>query len=165
MVLLSSVYILSMMYLYKPYINVTYIKLLCCVMYQLYTNVPYMCIILYVVYYLGMLFLGGGRASLRRSDPVSTACLLISILPRYPNRTIDNQFHLQPLRHMYTLAVEKRALSTVDIDSDNSVSLIIEVYMKSGEVLYKVTPCLLPEMNDVKRVVIPACIPSYSLSH
>ena len=110
-----------------------------------------------------MLFLGGGRASLRRSDPVSTACLLISILPRYPNRTIDNQFHLQPLRHMYTLAVEKRALSTVDIESDNSVSLLIEVYMKSGEVLYKVTPCLLPELNDVKRVVIPACVPSYSL--
>ena len=110
-----------------------------------------------------MLFLGGGRASLRRSDPVSTACLLISILPRYPNRTIDNQFHLQPLRHMYTLAVEKRALSTVDIESDNSVSLLIEVYMKSGEVLYKTTPCLLPELNDVKRVVIPTCIPSHTL--
>ena len=116
-----------------------------------------------ILYYIGMLFLGGGRASLRRSDPVSTACLLISILPRYPNRTIDNQFHLQPLRHMYTLAVEKRALSTVDIDSDNSVSLLIEVYMKSGEVLYKITPCLLPEMNDVKRVVIPTCIPSHTL--
>jgi hypothetical protein len=43
---------------------------------------------------IGMLFLAGGNASLKR-DTLSTCCLLMSILPRFPMRTPDNQYHLQ----------------------------------------------------------------------
>ena len=58
---------------------------------------------------IGMLFLAGGNASLQR-DPLSIACLLLSVCPRFPLRTADNQYHLQPLRHMYVLAVEYRGI-------------------------------------------------------
>jgi len=60
----------------------------------------------------GLLFLGGGTYSLKR-DPISTASLLLAICPRFPSRTVDNQYHLQALRHLYVLATEPRALHTV----------------------------------------------------
>jgi anaphase-promoting complex subunit 1 len=63
---------------------------------------------------VGMLFLAGGAASVCR-DAVSAACLVLAFIPRYPHRTIDNQFHLQPLRHLSALAVEKRLLRTIGI--------------------------------------------------
>lgn len=61
---------------------------------------------------IGLLFLAGGTYSLRR-DPISTASLLLSICPRYPARTLDNQYHLQALRHLYVLATETRALHSI----------------------------------------------------
>lgn len=73
-----------------------------------------------------ILYLGQGKASLRR-DPLSLASLILSMSPRYPSRTMDNQMHLQPLRHMYVLAVEERCLTTVDVNKDQSVSLPVEV--------------------------------------
>ena len=49
--------------------------------------------------YIGILFLAGGQASLKR-DPVSVGALLIALCPRFPMRTGDNHFHLQVLRHL-----------------------------------------------------------------
>jgi hypothetical protein len=43
--------------------------------------------------------------------------LLLSICPRFPARTIDNQYHLQALRHFYVLACENRVLYTIDVDT------------------------------------------------
>jgi len=64
----------------------------------------------------GLLFLAGGTFSLRR-DAVSTACLLLALCPRFPSRTVDNQYHLQALRHLYVLATETRALHTIGTTS------------------------------------------------
>ena len=100
---------------------------------------------------IGMLFLAGGNASLQR-DPLSIACLLLSVCPRFPLRTSDNQYHLQPLRHMYVLAVEYRALKTIDVDSGTSVALDIEVEMIDGTTCSMRAPCLLPELNLVRAV-------------
>jgi anaphase-promoting complex subunit 1 len=102
---------------------------------------------------IGMLFLAGGNASLRR-DPFSISCLLLSICPRFPMRTADNQYHLQPLRHMYVLAAESRALRTVDIDSGVSVPLNVTVEMNDGTTLAMRAPCLVPELTTIKSVVI-----------
>ena len=102
---------------------------------------------------IGMLFLAGGNASLKR-DPFSISCLLLSICPRFPMRTADNQYHLQPLRHMYVLAVESRALRTVDIDSGVSVPLNVTIEMNDGTILAMRAPCLVPELTTIKSVLI-----------
>jgi hypothetical protein len=103
---------------------------------------------------IGMLFLGGGKYSLKR-DPVATACLLLSVLPRFPSRTVDHQFHLQALRHFYVLAVESRALHTVDIDTGLpiSVDLELELIHQKEKIIAKV-PGLLPQLNTVKSISI-----------
>ncbi len=76
--------------------------------------------------WLGLLFLSGGNASLKR-DNQSVAFLLLSVLPRFPARTVDQQFLLQPLRHLYALAVETRGLHCVDADTGEPVAIDIEV--------------------------------------
>lgn len=75
----------------------------------------------------GFLFLHGGQASLRR-DNVAIGCLVISVLPRFPLRTVDNQYHLQALRHLYVLGLEWRSLKVIDVDTNEAINGIdIEV--------------------------------------
>lgn len=111
---------------------------------------------------IGLLFLSGGSASLRR-DPMSCACLLLATAPRFPIRTVDNQYHLQALRHLYVLAVEARALQIIDADTGCAVSVDIEVVLVSGELLAKRAPCLLPELVTVRSVSLPSSSPTSSL--
>ena len=47
---------------------------------------------------LGMVFLGGGELTLGRSNE-AIAALVMSIFPRFPNSSQDNQYHLQPPGH------------------------------------------------------------------
>lgn len=75
---------------------------------------------------LGLLFLGGGSCTLGR-EPADIAALLLSFFPRYPIDTNDNQFHLQPLRHFYALAVRNNELETIDVDTRKPVFVPIEV--------------------------------------
>lgn len=101
---------------------------------------------------IGMLFLAGGNASVKR-DPLSIACLVMAFAPNYPLRTTDNQYHLQPLRHLYVLAVEERALHTVDVESGAAVSVDIQVELKNPpEVVEMCAPCLLPDLQRVISV-------------
>lgn len=111
---------------------------------------------------IGLLFLSGGSASLRR-DPMSCACLLLATAPRFPIRTVDNQYHLQALRHLYVLAVEARALQIVDADTGSAVSVDIEVELVCGIKLLKRAPCLLPELITVRCVSLPPSLSSSSL--
>ena len=101
----------------------------------------------------GLLFLGGGNYSLRR-DPLSASCLLLAICPRYPSRTIDHQYHLQPLRHLYALAVEPRVLRTIDVDSGHPVGVDIAAELMDGQKLTVEAPALLPELVSVKAVSV-----------
>ena len=100
-----------------------------------------------------MLFLGGGNFSLRR-DPVSAACLLLSMAPRFPQRTVDNQYHLQALRHLYVLAAEPRALHTIDVDSGLTVSVNVQVELIDGRILKMQAPGLLPELSTILRISV-----------
>ena len=121
---------------------------------------------------VGLLFLAGGTFSLKR-DPVSTASLLLSICPRFPSRTVDNQYHLQALRHLYVLATETRSLHTVglsaliisvrntfsfdiietiDVDTGLPVSLDVEVIKNDGSIEDIVAPGLLPELSTIRKI-------------
>eukprot|EP01033_Poteriospumella_lacustris_P008019 gene8018-5771_t len=102
---------------------------------------------------IGMLFLGGGKYSLKR-DPVSVACLLMSMLPRYPNRTTDQQTHLQALRHLYVLAVEPRVLQTIDVSTGVPVSVDLELELVDGRMVTAQAPGLLPELLSIHRISV-----------
>jgi hypothetical protein len=97
---------------------------------------------------IGMLFLAGGNASVKK-DPLSIACLLLSMCPRFPSRTIDNQYHLQAFRHMYVIAIENRVLKTVDVDSGEPVPVTVDMEMKDGRDMTIWAPCLLPELDSI----------------
>jgi hypothetical protein len=102
-----------------------------------------------------MLFLGGGKFSLKR-DPVSIACLLMSVLPRYPNRATDQQTHLQALRHLYVLAVEPRILQTIDVTTGVPVSVDLELQLIDGRTVTAHAPGLLPELQSIHRISVKA---------
>ena len=75
---------------------------------------------------IGLLFLGGGTCTLGR-QPEDIAALLMAFFPRFPAITSDNQYHLQALRHCYALAVKRRHLQAIDIDTNERVFVPIEV--------------------------------------
>lgn len=112
---------------------------------------------------IGLLFLGGGRASLFRSKE-SIAALLTAFYPRFPRSPEDNQYHLQPLRHLWVLAVDWRGIKAVDVETgkDAPVPLQVELRSLADYVTIRVAdgwsttqsirimaPCLLPPLSDI----------------
>ncbi len=88
---------------------------------------------------------------------MAIGCLLMSVLPRFPNRTIDNQYHLQALRHLYILSVEWRALRIVDADTNESVNgADVLVELRNGEKYVCKSPCLLRELSSISRIRLHA---------
>lgn len=75
---------------------------------------------------IGLLFLGGGSCTIG-NDPADIAALLLSFFPRFPINAGDNQYHLQALRHLYALAIKKRFVDAIDVESRESIFLPIEV--------------------------------------
>jgi hypothetical protein len=100
---------------------------------------------------IGLLFLGGGRWTLGRSNE-AVAALVCAFYPRFPMRTTDNQYHLQALRHVYTLAAEKRSIEVYDAETLEPCYAPLSIELTDGRVLEKWAPCLLPEKQFVKRV-------------
>lgn len=78
----------------------------------------------------------------------------MSICPWFPNRTADNRAHLQATRHFYAMAVEWRWLRCVDVDSGDDVPGVeVEVSLASGAKQVLKTPCLLPELSSIMKIV------------
>jgi len=82
---------------------------------------------------IGLLFLGGGTHTLGR-DPEDIAALLLAFYPRYPSSTSDNQYHLQALRNLYALATKRRDITAIDVDTDETVFVPVEVSRLSQNV-------------------------------
>jgi anaphase-promoting complex subunit 1 len=99
---------------------------------------------------LGLTFLGGGRCSLNTTNS-SIAYLITSLFPRFPMSTNDNRYHLQALRHLYTLAAEPRLLETRDVDTHETCYVPIEI-ISEQEKSSRRAPCLLPEKIESIRV-------------
>mmetsp|Transcript_13734 Transcript_13734/g.20424 ORF Transcript_13734/g.20424 Transcript_13734/m.20424 type:complete len:373 (-) Transcript_13734:15-1133(-) len=101
---------------------------------------------------IGLLFLQGGMATLKR-DNLSVAALISSFFPRFPGSTSDNKYHLQALRHVYALAVEKRCVESVDAVSNEPVSVSLEIKGKWGVYIRK-TPCTLPPFDAIHTIKV-----------
>ena len=109
---------------------------------------------------IGLLFLGGGRASLSRSRK-AIAALLVAFFPRFPRSTEDNQYHLQPLRHMWVLAVAWRGFKAIDVETGKNTRVPLEIEVKrvnylnmsdtmpQSGVMQTTTPCLLPPVEEI----------------
>lgn len=97
---------------------------------------------------IGLLFLGGGTCTLDRT-PEAIAALLAAFFPRFPFTTTDNQYHLQALRHLYALAVKRRDIQFVDVDTEEIVSIPIQIKFRdcASEPLCLTTPCLFPNAD------------------
>lgn len=90
---------------------------------------------------IGLLFLGGGTMTLGR-EPEHVAAIVTAFFPRFPTQSGDNQYHLQALRHLYALAVVKREICAVDVDSGSSVHVPIEFENVGAETLSTNVPFL-----------------------
>lgn len=80
---------------------------------------------------IGLLFLGGGTSTLGRS-PEDIAVLIMSFYPRFPVTTSDNQYHLQALRNLYALAVQRKDVRAIDVDSGENVFVPIQVRVQGN---------------------------------
>ena len=103
---------------------------------------------------LGLLFLGGGEWSVK-CGKAAIGPLLLSLFPTFPSGGVwnDNRLYLQPLRHMYALSAECRAMKAIDVDGGGECYCQLEVNMKEdGRLLRLITPCLLPEVSGIECV-------------
>ncbi|RNF16766.1 cyclosome subunit-like protein [Trypanosoma conorhini] len=126
---------------------------------------------------IGLLFLGGGQLTLSHSLS-SVAALVMSFYPLWPDTTSDNKLHLQALRQLYCLAVVPRVIETIDVLTNQSVSVPIRVIVhrgrlgqtepssvvkelwtplpkgKENQAVRMVTPCLLPDPSTITQIEI-----------
>ncbi|GAX19404.1 anaphase-promoting complex subunit 1 [Fistulifera solaris] len=109
---------------------------------------------------IGLLFLGGGTSTLGR-DPEDIAVLLVSFFPRFPSTTSDNQCHLQPLRHLYALAVKRQEVRAVDVDSGRDVAIQLEILSDDCADPDRVTVPALLRNSDLKRQQMKIASPEY----
>ncbi|KAI9593031.1 hypothetical protein BDF19DRAFT_449242 [Syncephalis fuscata] len=106
---------------------------------------------------LGFLFLG------------AIALLLCATYPRWPSHPMDQRPHLQLLRHLWVMAVEPRCLVVREIESGEVCALPLDIEVTSTtsnklSVTRMTTvnsPCLLPELNRVKRIRLNPSVVSH----
>lgn len=101
----------------------------------------------------GFLFLGGGCQTFGTSD-VAVVGLLLSIYPRFPTNTNDNQYHLQAFRHLYVVSVEPRCVEARDVDTGKWCAVDMEIALKGGSVLRKRAPCIVPQADEIAELRI-----------
>ncbi|KAL2072126.1 hypothetical protein VTL71DRAFT_11469 [Oculimacula yallundae] len=100
---------------------------------------------------LGALFLGGGTFTFGTSN-LAIAALLVAFYPIFPSAIQDNKSHLQAFRHFWVMAAEPRCLVARDIDTNQLVPMPIFITLRNGEETQRHTPCLLPELDQIKTV-------------
>ena len=100
---------------------------------------------------IGALFLGGGTFTFGTSN-LAIAALLVAFYPLFPSTVQDNKSHLQAFRHFWVLATEARCLIARDIDTNQPVLIPVQVTLRNGTQTQHHTPCLLPELDQLKSV-------------
>ena len=100
---------------------------------------------------IGVLFLGGGSCTFGTSN-IAIASLLCAFYPLFPNNVLDNKSHLQAFRHFWVLAAEARCLVARDVETHRPCSIPILITLRSGQIIEKSVPCLLPELSLIESV-------------
>lgn len=100
---------------------------------------------------IGALFLGGGTYTFGTSN-LAVASLLCAFYPLFPTSVLDNKSHLQAFRHLWALAAEPRCVVCKDSESGRVISASVQVAMNDGEIRSLITPCLLPELSEVRSL-------------
>ena len=102
----------------------------------------------------GLLFLGGGTMTLGR-DAEDIAALVAAFFPRFPTESMDNQYHLQALRHLYALAARKSDIWAIDVDNGERVYVPIETLVNTSDpsTCRMQVPCLLRNSDTPTRFV------------
>ncbi|KOS16503.1 negative regulator of mitosis [Malassezia pachydermatis] len=108
---------------------------------------------------LGLLFVGGGRFSVARTDR-AIAALLIACVPRFPASPDDTHACLQAARHLWVLALTPRVLAARDVTSGEACVVPVSVRTQMEASAKRMTPCLLPpdvtEAQAISRRYWPA---------
>ncbi|KAK9446861.1 uncharacterized protein V1518DRAFT_422840 [Limtongia smithiae] len=107
---------------------------------------------------LGMLFVGGGEYAVETKDGIdklALAGLLVAMYPQFPNDVLDNQVHLQALRHFWVFACRKRCLVVRAIETARPIEMPVQIGYRDPvssitiRVRDAVAPVLLPPLEQV----------------
>jgi len=99
----------------------------------------------------GLLFLGGGTHTLSTS-PAATAALLAAVVPPFPASAMDNQGHLQALRHLYVLAAVCRDVRAVDADTGMPCYAPVQLRYADGATRDACAPFCTPSAQEVAEM-------------
>ncbi|OQR92050.1 anaphase-promoting complex subunit 1 isoform X16 [Thraustotheca clavata] len=104
---------------------------------------------------MGLLFLGGGRYSIKTTK-LAIAMLVISLYPMYPTKTTDQRYHMQALRHLYVLAIDRtRLVRAMDVDTQQLISIPFKLWTTiEPKPLRLHTPFLLPTIELLQRLQV-----------
>ena len=111
---------------------------------------------------IGLLFLGGCTCTLGR-EPEDIAALITAFFPVFPVTAPENHYHLQAVRHLYVLAVKKRLLRAIDVDTNLDVHVPIEVRAASQSLRLE-APALLPYTEEPWKQLVVLTDKYYPLS-
>ncbi|UMM17960.1 hypothetical protein L5515_014258 [Caenorhabditis briggsae] len=108
---------------------------------------------------LGILMMGEGRYAFKK-DNLSIALTIISTYPAIPQTVSDNSHYHQPLRFLWSMAVEPRLVVPYDVSESCVVEVDVLIVMKprkEGEdpIAYKQkAPSLLPPLEDLLSISV-----------
>ncbi|CAL1529435.1 unnamed protein product [Lymnaea stagnalis] len=106
----------------------------------------------------GLLFLGGGKFTLKTS-PEAIGAMLCAFYPQFPLTSTDNKYHLQAFRHMYVLACEPRLVIPKDVDTGRFCFVPLRIKFKACPSYKSVSfnagaPYIVPELNKLEEIQV-----------
>lgn len=102
---------------------------------------------------IGILNIGKGRYTLSRSNS-ATAAILIALFPRFSRYPSDNDFFMQPLRHLLNVAAVPRVIEVRDVETEKIVPLFIRLGLKEDLEMPMKTPHVLPPFENITSLRI-----------
>jgi len=102
---------------------------------------------------IGIAFLGKGRYTLGNSIH-NVATILLAIYPRFPRFGDDNEYQLQPMRHLLAAAAVPRVIEVRDVDTNDIVNTIVTIRIKGQKSLPIHTPHVLPPLSTIDGISI-----------
>ncbi|XP_035824384.1 anaphase-promoting complex subunit 1 [Aplysia californica] len=106
----------------------------------------------------GLLFLGGGKYSLK-TTPDAIGALLCALYPHFPLTSTDNRYHLQAFRHFYVMACEPRLVIPRDVDTHKFCYVPLRIKFKGCDAYKSVSfdtgsPYVIPELSKLEEVQV-----------